>query len=135
MIPATLRNKVMKALAFFSSGRDSIVAVKLIEGQGGDVVGICFEPPFVSAQRARQSARYIGLPLAVGDITEPLLGVILSPRHGYGKGLNPCIAAIATIKRETNWKWTGLAVGYSLVLGWGLAVLIYQLGVLIMTLK
>jgi ferrous iron transport protein B len=39
----------------------------------------------------------------------------------------PCIAAIATIKRETNWKWTGLAVGYSLVLGWGLAVLIYQI--------
>jgi ferrous iron transport protein B len=40
----------------------------------------------------------------------------------------PCIAAIATIKKETNWKWTGLAVGYSLVLGWGLAVLIYQIG-------
>jgi ferrous iron transport protein B len=40
----------------------------------------------------------------------------------------PCLAAIATIKRETNWKWTGLAVGYSLVLGWGLAVIIYQIG-------
>jgi ferrous iron transport protein B len=47
----------------------------------------------------------------------------------------PCIAAIATIKRETNWKWTGLAVGYSLVLGWGLAVLIYQTGALLITLK
>ncbi len=40
----------------------------------------------------------------------------------------PCIAAIATIKRETNWKWTGLAVGYSLILGWVVAVLIYQTG-------
>jgi Fe2+ transport system protein B len=47
----------------------------------------------------------------------------------------PCIAAIATIKRETNWKWTALAVGYSLVLGWGLAVLIYQIGAFLMTLK
>jgi ferrous iron transport protein B len=46
----------------------------------------------------------------------------------------PCIAAIATIKRETNWRWTGLAVGYSLVLGWGLAVLIYQTGAVLMTL-
>ncbi|RLB31830.1 MAG: ferrous iron transport protein B [Deltaproteobacteria bacterium] len=46
----------------------------------------------------------------------------------------PCIAAIATIKRETNWKWTALAVGYSLVLGWGLAVLIYQIGAFIITL-
>jgi ferrous iron transport protein B len=47
----------------------------------------------------------------------------------------PCIAAIATIKRETDWKWTGLAVGYSLVLGWGLAVLIYQIGALSMALR
>jgi ferrous iron transport protein B len=40
----------------------------------------------------------------------------------------PCIATIGVIKRETNWKWTGLAIGYSLVLGWILAVLIYQIG-------
>ena len=40
----------------------------------------------------------------------------------------PCIAAIATIKRETNWRWTGLAVSYSLVLGWVLSVLFYQIG-------
>jgi ferrous iron transport protein B len=40
----------------------------------------------------------------------------------------PCIAAIATIKRETNWRWTFLAVGYSLFLGWALAVIIYQAG-------
>lgn len=40
----------------------------------------------------------------------------------------PCIASIAVIKRETNWKWAGLAVGYSLLLGWITAVLIYQIG-------
>ncbi len=41
----------------------------------------------------------------------------------------PCIATIGVIRRETNsWKWTGLAVGYSLFLGWFLAVLIYQGG-------
>ena len=41
----------------------------------------------------------------------------------------PCIASIGAIKRETNsWKWTGFAVGYSLVLGWVLAVLVYQGG-------
>jgi ferrous iron transport protein B len=40
----------------------------------------------------------------------------------------PCIAAIATIKRETNWRWTLLAVGYSLILGWLLAVGINQVG-------
>ena len=41
----------------------------------------------------------------------------------------PCAATIATIKRETNsWKWTGFVVGYTLVLAWLVAVLIYQIG-------
>jgi len=40
----------------------------------------------------------------------------------------PCIASIAVIKRETNWKWALLAVGYSLILGWVMAVIIYQIG-------
>ncbi|MBW1986680.1 MAG: ferrous iron transport protein B [Deltaproteobacteria bacterium] len=41
----------------------------------------------------------------------------------------PCFATIGVIKSETNsWKWTGLAVGWSLLVGWTSAVLIYQLG-------
>jgi len=41
----------------------------------------------------------------------------------------PCMATIATIKRETNsWKWTGFVIGYTLVLGWIVATLIYQIG-------
>ncbi|OYD16215.1 ferrous iron transport protein B [candidate division WOR-3 bacterium JGI_Cruoil_03_51_56] len=43
----------------------------------------------------------------------------------------PCIASIAAIWRETNWKWTLLTVGYTLVLGWLVAVLIYQVGSLL----
>lgn len=40
----------------------------------------------------------------------------------------PCVATIAAIRRETNWRWTALAVGYTLLLGWSLAVAIYQIG-------
>ena len=40
----------------------------------------------------------------------------------------PCIAAIGAIKRETNWRWTFLAVSYSLILGWVLSTLVYQIG-------
>ncbi len=44
----------------------------------------------------------------------------------------PCIATIGVIRRETNsWKWTGFAIGYSLILGWMLAVLVYQGGKLL----
>jgi ferrous iron transport protein B len=41
----------------------------------------------------------------------------------------PCVATIATIRRETNsWKWTAFVVGYTLLLAWLVAVLIYQVG-------
>lgn len=40
----------------------------------------------------------------------------------------PCVATIAVIRRETNWRWTALAVGYTLLLGWLLAVAVYQVG-------
>jgi tRNA-specific 2-thiouridylase len=90
----------MKALALFSGGLDSILAVKLIEEQGVDVGGVCFESLLFSAQRARQSARYIGLPLTVVDITQRMLTIVLSPRHGYGKGLNPCVDCHALMFKE-----------------------------------
>lgn len=81
----------MKALSLFSGGLDSILSVKIIEEQGIDVIGIFFETSFFSSEKASQSAYYIGLPLQVIDITDRLLPIVLSPQHGYGKGLNPCI--------------------------------------------
>lgn len=44
----------------------------------------------------------------------------------------PCVAAIGAIRRETNsWGWTAFAIGYSLVLGWVMAVLVFQAGKLL----
>jgi ferrous iron transport protein B len=41
----------------------------------------------------------------------------------------PCAATIAIVRRETNsWGWTWFTVGYTLVLGWIAATLIYQIG-------
>jgi len=41
----------------------------------------------------------------------------------------PCVATVAVIRRETNsWRWTALAISYSLLLGWILSVLVYQVG-------
>ncbi len=45
----------------------------------------------------------------------------------------PCIATIGVIYRETNsWKWTAFSVAYSILIGWGAAVLFYQIGQLIL---
>lgn len=68
-----------------------MLAFKVIEEQGIDVLGIAFSTPFFTAEKARASARRIGLPLTVVDITEEHLRMLRSPRYGYGKNLNPCI--------------------------------------------
>jgi len=41
----------------------------------------------------------------------------------------PCLATVATIKRETNsWKWTFFSMGYSTALAWIVCFVIYQGG-------
>jgi tRNA-uridine 2-sulfurtransferase len=81
----------VKGLAVFSGGLDSIIAVKVIQDQGIEVLGITFETPFFSARKARDAAEKIGLPLIVSDITDAHLKMLLAPRYGYGKNMNPCI--------------------------------------------
>lgn len=44
----------------------------------------------------------------------------------------PCMATVAIIKRETgSWGWTLFTVAYSLILGWTMAVVVYQVGLLL----
>lgn len=44
----------------------------------------------------------------------------------------PCIATIAVIKKETgSWKWAALSLGYSMVIAWLVAFMIYQGGLLL----
>ena len=43
----------------------------------------------------------------------------------------PCVATIGAIRRETNsWGWTAFAIGYSLILGWIMSVIVFQIGAL-----
>jgi tRNA U34 2-thiouridine synthase MnmA/TrmU len=81
----------IKALAVFSGGLDSILAVRLVQEQGVDVAGLTFTTPFFNAQKARAAAEQIRLPLTVEDITGEHLLMLKSPRYGYGKNMNPCI--------------------------------------------
>ena len=45
---------------------------------------------------------------------------------------SPCIAAVATIKKETgSWKWTIGMVFFQLAVAWAGAVLVFQVGSLL----
>ncbi len=80
-----------KCLLLFSGGLDSILATKILEEQGVKVVPICFKSLFFSCEQAKKSAKQIGLKLRVEDISNVHLKIVKNPRHGRGKGFNPCI--------------------------------------------
>lgn len=80
-----------KALILFSGGLDSVLAVKLLEKQGIEVQGVCFESCFFGCEKAKISAEEIGLKLEIININKKLLEIVKNPPSGYGKNLNPCI--------------------------------------------
>lgn len=82
---------MVKALALFSGGLDSMLAAKLVSMQNIDVVCLTFTTPFFGARKARAASSHVNLPLVVQDITPEHLDMLKSPRYGYGKNMNPCI--------------------------------------------
>ena len=82
---------MVKAIALFSGGLDSMLAAKLIRNQNIDVMCLAFTTPFFDARKAQAAAVEINLPLIIQDITERHLKMLKSPRYGYGKNMNPCI--------------------------------------------
>lgn len=77
-----------------------MLAVKVLQEQGIEVIGVTFESPFFGSDRARRAARALGVPLRVVDIGEELLEVVRRPRHGRGSGMNPCIDCHALMLRK-----------------------------------
>jgi tRNA-specific 2-thiouridylase len=85
----------VKALALFSGGLDSILAVKLILAQGIDVEGINFSGFFCSCKQegtaAIHAAKMLRLPLKVVCVENDYLRMVRNPKHGYGRHMNPCV--------------------------------------------
>ena len=85
----------VKALALFSGGLDSILAVKIMLEQGIDVVVVNFVSPFCLCEKGgtgvSEAARQLGVPLKVVDVGTEYLKMVQKPKHGYGKNMNPCV--------------------------------------------
>jgi tRNA-specific 2-thiouridylase len=92
----------IRALGLFSGGLDSMLAAAVLRDQGLEVTLICFETPFYGAQRARESAAHLDLPLRTVDLTEKFFPLIYTPPHGFGKGHNPCIDCHILMLREAG---------------------------------
>ncbi|NLK67088.1 MAG: ATP-binding protein [Campylobacteraceae bacterium] len=86
----------MKALALFSGGLDSMLAVKLITMQGIDVTALYVDIGYNSKESnfelLKERARTAGADFKVVDVRSKYLqDVLLNPKYGYGKHMNPCI--------------------------------------------
>lgn len=93
----------MKALALFSGGLDSSLAIKLILEQGVEVEAINFSMPFNSCiDKVRAVAEKLGISFRVYNISDEYLEIVKSPRYGYGKNLNPCVDCKILMYKRTS---------------------------------
>ncbi len=127
----------IEAIGIVSGGLDSALAVALIKRQGLRLLGLHFFNGFsptamkreVEGPEALQSflegkatslSESLGIPVEIVDISDEYLDLLLSPPHGYGSQVNPCIdcridmlrrAAVRMRSEGASFVFTGEVLG------------------------
>ncbi|WP_024954052.1 argininosuccinate synthase domain-containing protein [Sulfurospirillum arcachonense] len=86
----------MRALALFSGGLDSMLAIKLMTLQGIKVTAIHMNIGFGSrtdvSETMKKRAELAGADFKIIDVRDDYIKkVLFNPKYGYGKHFNPCI--------------------------------------------
>jgi tRNA-specific 2-thiouridylase len=89
-------DKKRKALALFSGGLDSMIAIKLLTLQNIEVIALYMDIGFGSksdiSETLKNRAQIVGATLEIVDVRQEYIDEILfAPKYGYGKHFNPCI--------------------------------------------
>ena len=95
-------NKKITALILFSGGLDSIIAAKILQVQGIEVDGVCFESNFFNCEKAKKAAQELNIKLKIINISKEVLEFVKNPPSGYGKNLNPCIDCHALMVKKAG---------------------------------
>ncbi|MGM9529707.1 MAG: tRNA(5-methylaminomethyl-2-thiouridylate) methyltransferase [Phascolarctobacterium sp.] len=101
-------NQVMDkydAVALFSGGLDSILAMRVIMDQGLKVLGLHFVSPFFGEAESNDKWQELyGVEVRAVDVSEEIIALIkMGPKNGFGSDLNPCTdchTLMATKARE-----------------------------------
>ncbi len=112
-------DKKIKAVALYSGGLDSTLAIKLIQNQGIYVLALHFYTGFCITETKRRrgekkpdgshyinpalkyAAKY-GFPIEIVDISEKYFNIIQNPKYGYGANINPCIDCRAFMYKKAK---------------------------------
>ena len=97
----------MKALALFSGGLDSILAIKVIQEQNIEVEGVYVDLGFEANKKKTdyllKMADKLNIKLNIIDKKDEYIKKILfNPVYGYGKNMNPCIDCHAFMIRTAK---------------------------------
>jgi len=87
---------VRRVIVLTSYGLDSILALKIMKEEGLDVVGVHFATWFSRDKHTELDDlpdEYTTMDIRVLniDISNEYLDILLHPKHGYGRAVNPCI--------------------------------------------
>jgi tRNA U34 2-thiouridine synthase MnmA/TrmU len=96
-----------KAVALLSGGLDSTLAVKMMIDQGIEVHALNFTSAFCTCDSGKKDkdgnkisgcksqavrvAEEFGIPIKVLHKGMEYVEIVRNPKHGYGKGINPCM--------------------------------------------
>jgi len=96
----TLKSKEnIRAVGLLSGGLDSTLAAKMMLEQGIEVHAINFTSPFCTCTPKKAGCAAVvtavkalgGIPLKQVAMRDEYLEMVRNPKHGYGRGINPCI--------------------------------------------
>lgn len=80
------------AVALFSGGTDSLLAVRILQREGFDVAALHVRAPFECCHsEAAAGAAALGVPLSVVGVGDDYFDLLRKPAYGYGRGANPCV--------------------------------------------
>ena len=94
----------MRALALFSGGLDSSVAIHVVKKQGIEIVALNFVSYFFGGvnPNIEKMAKQLGVQLEFIDFKEAQKALVKNPPSGYGKNMNPCIDCHALMLRTAK---------------------------------
>lgn len=109
----------VRAVALLSGGLDSSLAVRLLKDQGVEVKALYFYTGFCITEHKRRlglkredgqqyvnpalrAAAQLEVPIEVVDIAEEYFNIVLNPKYGYGKNVNPCVDCRALMLKKAK---------------------------------
>ncbi len=99
-----------KALALFSGGLDSTLAILVMMRQGIDVTAITFLTHFGCDITDRSScskdpfkaAEQFGFTVKLCHLSDKFIEIVKNPKYGHGKNMNPCIDCRILMLKEAK---------------------------------